>query len=269
MTQRSDQNEPTPETGRQAAYWCLRLKEPRRLSLEEGLQFLIWLARSRHHLHEFLFFRRLDERMAYLLRSRRDPSNVTNVTHVNFWQGSSLQPAETPARRRVSRWNVTVAAALAMLPVIFFLVRMTEETSDHAVTTAAHESKTRQLADGSKVSLESDSTLRIEFTDLRRDVHLSRGKAMFDVVMDMKRPFVVSTFLVDIAAVESKFSISIDTSVEVMVYEGMVAISRRGTKAGAPVVTVKKGERYRIPVEGFRAIVADGGAAVRAVQVAG
>lgn len=265
MPQKNDQNDSTADVSRHAAYWCLRLKDPRRFSLAEGLQFLAWLARARHHVDEFLFLRRLDDRMTRLLRAKRDQSNVT---HVNFWRGSSLYQPETPARRHVGGWNIAVMI-LVMLPAIFLLATLNEEPPGRTVTTTAHESKTRQLEDGSLVSLRSSSTLRVEFTDLRRDVHLSRGQATFDVVMDMKRPFVVSTAMVDIAAVESKFSVNIDSGVEVMVYEGIVAISGRGTKAGAPVVTVKKGERYRVSVEGFGVMVADVGAAVRAARVDG
>lgn len=263
MRHRRGNNNSTADVSLQAAYWCLRLKDARHMSFQEGLQFLRWVTRSSHHLEEFLFFRRLDARMTRLMRAKGDRSNVT---HVNFWRGSLLQPSAR--RRHIGAWNVA-ATVLVMLPVIFFLARMNGEAPDRTVTTASHESKTRQLEDGSKVSLDSNSTLRVEYTDLRRGVHFSQGKATFDVVMDLKRPFVVSTVFVDIAAVESKFSVEIDTSVEVMVHEGMVAISGRETKVGSPVVTVKKGQRYRVPLDGFRTVVADGGAAVKAVRVDG
>jgi transmembrane sensor len=115
------------------------------------------------------------------------------------------------------------------------------------------------------VSLDAGSTLRVGFTDARRDVHLLDGKAMFDVAMDPARPFVVNTFLVDVAAdKESKFAVRIDTSVEVSVYDGIVSVSGRGAKAGAPVISLKSGESYRVPMNLFREIVASGKAAQRA-----
>ena len=264
MTQKHKPNNSTAGAIRQAADWGLRLKHLRRLSLGDAVQFTAWLARSREHLHEFLLFRRLDGHLTRLLRAKWDQSNVT---HVDFWRGSSLYPP-MQGRRRIGVWSVA-ATAFAILCAIFISVRMSSQSSDRWVTTAPHEVKTQQLDDGSEVSLGADSTLRVQFTDVRRDVQLSQGNAMFDVMMDMKRPFVVSTSVVDIAAVESRFSVTIDTSVEVRVYEGMVAISGRGMKAGAAVVTVKKGETYRVPVAGSREMVADGGAAPKAQQVEG
>lgn len=250
-------NDGATDVSRQAAWWCLRLKDSQRLTLREGWQFLTWVMSSQRHLRECLLFWRLDDRVTHLMRAKRDQSNVT---HVDWRRVSSQQSSETQTRRRSGGWNIA-ATVLVMLSGAFFLSRFNEESSDRTVATATHESKTRHLEDGTLVSLEADSMLQVEFTDLRRFVHLAQGEAAFDVVMDMKRPFVVGTFLVDIAAVESRFSVSIDTTVEVVVYEGMVAISGRGTKTGAPVVTVKKGEIYRVPVERFRMAQADSGAA--------
>jgi transmembrane sensor len=264
MKRKNDRNESTAKISKQAAYWCFRLKGGP-MSMGEGLQFLAWLTRSRQHVHEFLLVHRLDAQVTRLMRTKHDQSNVT---HVNWWQGPPHNPPQTQGRRRSAIWRAA-ATILVAVSAIYFVDRMNEEAADRTVTTAVSESKTQKLEDGSQVSIKADSSVRVEFTDLRRDVFLSHGRAMFDVVMDMKRPFVVSTFLVDIATVESKFSVTIDTSVEVMVSEGMVAISGRGTKAGAPVVTVKKGETYRVPVDGFRPMVAGGGKAEGATRVAG
>jgi transmembrane sensor len=265
MTQRNDSIHSTANARWQAAYWCLRLKDRRRLSVSEGLRFLAWVGRSPMHLHELLFFRRLDD---WLTRSiRRGIPDPSNVTHVDFRRGASRVPPPRQVRHRIVSWGVAAAAA-ATLPVIFFLASTSGERADREVTTA-HEVKTQRLEDGSEVSLGADSTLRVQFTDRRRLVQLPHGQATFNVAMDRKRPFVVSTVLVDIAAVESTFAVSIDTSVEVMVYEGTVAITAREAKAGAAAVTVKKGERYRVPVEGLRTIVADGGTPTSAERVEG
>ena len=268
MVKKNDGNESTPEISRQAAVWWLLLKERRRLSMEEGWRFILWLMRSRRHLCEFILIGRLDVRLTRVVRSERDQSRAepdqSNVTHVNWWHGSSLKPAETRDRRHIAGWGVA-ASVLLLLPMVFLLPRMNDvETADGTIATAANEAKTRRLEDGSRVSLNADSTLRVEFTGKRRDVHLLQGKAIFDVERDTKRPFVVNTFLVDIAAVESKFAVKIDTSVEVAVYEGVVEVSGRSAKAGAPVITVKPGETYRVPIDRFRAIVANGSDSSRA-----
>jgi transmembrane sensor len=119
------------------------------------------------------------------------------------------------------------------------------------------------LEDGSLVSLGARSKLRTEFTEERRVVHLLEGEAMFHVEEDKERPFVVSTFLIDATAVSTKFSVAVNTTVEVEVHEGVVEISDRGAKPGSPVITLKSGQRYRVPVDS-RVVVADGSGGPRA-----
>src|SRR3954469_543569 len=47
------------------------------------------------------------------------------------------------------------------------------------------------LADGSSVVLNTNSRVNVDFTGNRRDIHLVRGEAYFEVVHDKTRPFTV------------------------------------------------------------------------------
>ncbi|WP_457585164.1 FecR family protein [Ensifer canadensis] len=47
------------------------------------------------------------------------------------------------------------------------------------------------LSDGSKVSLDADTAIAMDFADTRRAVRLLRGRALFDVAKDARRPFIV------------------------------------------------------------------------------
>lgn len=233
----------------QAALWYLQLKGQR--SVAQCWRFMRWLMHSPRHLCEFILICRQDQRLARVIQAAR---NQSNVTHVNWWQGSSLKPAATQGSRRIVGWRLA-AAMVATLPVIFFF-SMNVEVPDNTITTAVHEPATRRLDDGSQVSLDGASTLRVEFTDKRRHVHLLEGKAVFEVANDATRPFVVNTLIADITAAVAKFAVKIDTSVEVEVFEGRVEILPRGTTAGAQVITLRKGESYRVPMAGLRAVVA-------------
>lgn len=270
MAPNNGKTESMADISRQAAYWCVRLKDQRRLPVKEALQFLAWLARSSRHVNEFLWMRRFHDLLTRFMRVNGDQPNVT---HVNWWTGSSLSP-QKPQGRRMACWRVA-ALILVTVSATFFLTRITEErpgrtvTTVETVTTVANESTTRKLEDGSVISLDSHSTLRVEYTALRREVHLLQGKGMFQVVIDMKRPFMVNTELVDIAAIESKFAVTLDAGVEVEVYEGVVEISGRGAKAGTPAVRVRKGEKYRVAVNGVGVLVADRNVASKAMRVDG
>lgn len=156
----------------------------------------------------------------------------------------------------IAVWTIA-AKALLMLGIVLVLTRRGDEPSAGALAIAANESAVRRLEDGTIVSVDARTMLRVAFTDHRRDVHLLGGKALFDVAIDTNRPFIVNTFLVDVTAeVEAKFAVDIGSSVEVEVYKGAVDVSGRGTKTGSPVIRVKRGETFRIPVERLGSIFA-------------
>jgi ferric-dicitrate binding protein FerR (iron transport regulator) len=263
----------TAEISRQAAFLWLVWKDQRGLSLEQGLQFLLWLMRSRRHLYELLIICRQDARLTRLMRNQCDRSKGA---HASQWQGLSSRSSNTQRRHPGTAWHVA-AMVLLTLPMFLFLRGKNDESPSGMierpqarVVIAAKEQKKRRLPDGSFVSLDAGARLRVDFKDTHRDVHLLHGRAMFDVVLDESRPFIVRTFLVDIAADSaSKFMVKIDTSVEVAVHGGMVEVAGREAKAGAPIIRVKSGETYRVPMDRFRAIVAESKYGLRPAPIDG
>jgi transmembrane sensor len=106
------------------------------------------------------------------------------------------------------------------------------------------------LADGSRVTLNTDSDLRIVLTAAERKVELNRGEAFFEVATDPRRPFVVDVGNKRIVAVGTAFSVfhqGKDTRVNVT--EGTVRVedvsgSDELTRAGShstQVVLVRAG----------------------------
>lgn len=61
--------------------------------------------------------------------------------------------------------------------------------SDYETGTA--ELRELALADGSRVSLDADTAIAVDFIENRRSVQLLRGRAFFDVAKDARRPFIV------------------------------------------------------------------------------
>jgi ferric-dicitrate binding protein FerR (iron transport regulator) len=260
MAKNNDQQEPIAEISRQAAVVWLLLKDQPRLSLDDAWRILLWMMRSRRHVYELLAIRRLDARFTRLMRAK----STSKVVHVNWFQGSSVKPAQIPRRRCRTNWSIA-ATVMLMLSMLLFLAPRSDETPDEPIRAAAKELNTR-LEDGSQISLDALASMQVDFTAEQRGVHLFHGKSLFDVVEGRERPFVVHTFLIDIrSVVKSKFAVQIDTTVEVEVYEGVVEISERGAKAGSTVVTVEQGQKYRVPLDQFRAIVADGSDTSRVV----
>ena len=58
-------------------------------------------------------------------------------------------------------------------------------------TTAIGEERTVVLADGSEMVLNTATDLFVRYSHTGRDIHLTRGEALFTVVQDFARPFVV------------------------------------------------------------------------------
>lgn len=207
----------------------------------------------------------LARRAAEHARSER-PSmrGSSKVTWVDFkwWKGSSYQSAKSAETRR--RWQpigLVVTATAAMMVAAGYL----GERVFHVNANSAGRIywRTEKLEDGTGLVLGARSEVRVDFTPERRVVHHLGGEVMFDVAEDTARPFVVSTFLVDVTG-GTKFGVVVDTTVTVTAQEGIVRVSVRGAKPGSSGIIVKGGHSYRVPVDGFRSVVAaDGGGGAR------
>ena len=81
------------------------------------------------------------------------------------------------------------------------------------------------MPDGSKVTLNTDSQIRIALTDTERRVELGHGEAFFEVSKDPKRPFVVRAGDKRVVAVGTKFSVRREgDDIEIVVTEGKVRV---------------------------------------------
>jgi len=83
-----------------------------------------------------------------------------------------------------------------------------------------------ELADGSRVMLNTASELRVAFDGRRRRIELLRGQAWFEVARDPQRPFVVAAAGREVTALGTAFDVRIDRGqLEVMLVEGRVSVT--------------------------------------------
>lgn len=89
-------------------------------------------------------------------------------------------------------------------------------------------------ADGSVVTLNTDSQIRVALTKTERQIDLKHGEAYFEVAHDPARPFVVHAANERITAVGTKFSVRRENGdVQVIVIQGKVRLeSDEGAAAG-------------------------------------
>jgi ferric-dicitrate binding protein FerR (iron transport regulator) len=158
--------------------------------------------------------------------------------------------AEDKSRRRLVVGILAGMATVILPPSDLMVSDMSIDAPDGTIATVA--SETRQLKDGSLLKLQDRSILEFAFTDKRRDFHLLEGAVTVAAAKDPMRPLVVLARDVLTTALEdAKFSVTIDSGVIVQVLEGVVQVSRRGADVGAPVITLKKGERRRLGAAGM------------------
>lgn len=116
------------------------------------------------------------------------------------------------------------------------------------VMTAAAETATITLPDGTRVYLNGNSALDEDFTQNRRSVRLLRGEAYFEVAKDPARPFLVEAGAGQAEALGTAFNVNLAGSeAEVTVAESRVAVSG---DAGGETMVLQPGDRVAYDADG-------------------
>ncbi len=143
---------------------------------------------------------------------------------------------EAPEVRRTPiyvRWAaaavIVVAIGLA-LAVVYLQVRPVQ------YETAVSEQRDVLLADGSRVTLNTDTALRVRYTASSRRVELARGEAIFAVKHDVARPFEVVAGQTVTRALGTEFNVDRRSDrIRVSVIEGVVRVSAGGNHGAGKI----------------------------------
>lgn len=177
--------------------------------------------------------------------------------------------ASTPPKfgRRVSRPALAAAAAvmLSVAASVLFLARDWRTAPDGAralasqttaFSTAVGEHRSVALADGSVLTLNTDSQVEVALGGQTRDLRLLRGEAHFAVAHDASRPFRVSVDGRVVQAVGTAFDVRLHRgqAVEVIVTEGRVEVLQGET--GAITAHLDRGQALWISADGSTQVLA-------------
>jgi transmembrane sensor len=147
----------------------------------------------------------------------------------------STKRASAPVARgeaRHFRSRFTWAAAAVVLLIAAGVALFTLE-SPQEFKTALGEQRSVLLADGSRVTLNTDSTIEVTLQRTRREVRLIHGEALFEVAHDPARPFVVRADNAVLKDVGTLFNVDMRSNgTSVTVVEGAVAVDS-GTPDGS------------------------------------
>ncbi|MBV4459860.1 FecR domain-containing protein [Pseudomonas sp. COR58] len=185
---------------------------------------------------------------AWFTRNRRQPGPATRRAfewwlrepeHAKAYQAfealwadlEGLRPSQRPAavapRKPVSRWRPALATAAALLCAVLALPLGTSHAVHHQqIATQSRDMRTLELPDGSTLSVNANTQLRIEFDSQQRRLILERGQFYVDVAPDKERPLWVQAGDATVRVVGTGFDVRrSDAQLVVSVAHGQVAFA--------------------------------------------
>jgi transmembrane sensor len=202
------------EVRAQAAQWFARLKS---------------LPVSRETLEQFFAWRQVEAHGAAFDEVERfwskagavsDRPDIVAVTQ------------EALGRRPKRRWwqsgfggKFVPAVAIVILASLGALTYITQTSGDHYATRIGEQSVVT-LADGSRVSLDTDTQLVVRLGNDARRITLKHGQAYFAVAHNAARPFIVDADGTDVLATGTQFDVRrTGAAIDVTLVEGSVKVS--------------------------------------------
>lgn len=227
-----------PSAREAAAAWHDRLHREK-VNEETRSAFARWLIQSPENQR---LYEAVDEAWLRLQNASEDPG-ILALRH----ETALRLTRRTSGRLQPIRWAAAAVLVLGAAAVLMSLgphpafegslaSRLRGWIEDaHAAhyATAVGERLAVTLTDGSQVTLDTDSELKIGFTKAERGVRLIRGQAFFEVAKDHDHPFVVETQNRRFVAVGTAFDVRVDgEQVRVTMVEGTVRVERADGGSG-------------------------------------
>jgi transmembrane sensor len=207
-----------------AAVWVARLHGPSRTAAMER-EFRTWLSAADEHR---LAFERCTEVWQEVPRL-----TVAHAFGTGFNPGCGTW-----------RWAVAVLAGFLVAGAYLW-------PAGDSYTTDIGEYRQVVLADGSRVRLNTATTLRVTLDRARREVEVQTGEALFEVAKDPARPFVVLAGGHQVRALGTVFTVrrlpSAPDAFAVTLVEGQVEVSQVQPTAALPApVVLQPGQRLEL-----------------------
>ena len=188
-----------------------------------------------------------------------------------LWGDMDVLATYARARPRSQRAPAFALATLGALAIVcsglwLLLSAPGEPGAERLVATAVGGQREERLADGSRVHLNTDSLITVQFGAGERRVRLLRGEAAFDVAHDPERPFSVYAHNRIVTALGTRFTVRLGAQkVRVAVAAGKVALGRAspgserrpapGAQPARDVMFLVQGQRAELPLAGSAAPV--------------
>jgi transmembrane sensor len=206
-----------------AALWLAR--EDFELTPSEREELGAWLTQSSRHKVAYLQLKAAWDRTERMAALKSPPPRA-------------LMPKIWVPRSGSLRRLAVLAAATVVLFFGGSAYLSWRQQREQTYATIVGHMQTVQLADGSRMELNTNTHVRSDVTDKLRVVTLESGEAYFDVIHDASHPFTVYAGNWRITDLGTKFSVFLDgDDVRVLVREGRVRVdSLHGPAPSRPTV---------------------------------
>ncbi|HEY3851623.1 MAG TPA: FecR domain-containing protein [Steroidobacteraceae bacterium] len=228
------------EIDEEAAEWTWRL-DGDKVGPADREAFDSWLRQDARHRRAFDEFSKVWRALDGLGEAKR---------------GEKLATFTRPARHATvqvrRRWWLGAAAAV-LIGTLAGVLWMREGSDIQTFSTAVGQQRDVTLADGSVVSLNTNSIIETDLSRRLRQIHLRKGEAHFQVAHDRSRPFLVHAGDAVVRAVGTQFEVRLlaDQHVDIVVNEGRVEV--QATPGSGPEVGPASGPRPATTLRAVRA----------------
>jgi transmembrane sensor len=245
--------ESTTSVLEQASYWW-ELLHSDSASSSDHREFGEWVARSPERVEAYL-------QTARLVKAIKSPRLIWPSTAAEVLIREAKTSPETVLPFSTTRVSGSVGrgqvrhfrsrfawAAAAVLLIGVGLALFILQTPQEFRTTLG-EQRSVLLADGSRVTLNTASTIEVNLHNGRREVRLVQGEALFEVAHDAARPFVVRAGHALLKDVGTQFNVDMHSSdTTVTVVEGLVVVDSPGARGLAGAQMDHSGRSAVVPL---------------------
>jgi len=237
-----------PQLAAEAAVWVARLHGPSRSPRMEQ-ECLAWQARSAAHREAF-------ERCTDTWQA------VPGVTVASAFAAAAdadAQQASPGAAARPLRWAAVLGLAVVLAGVLTGGGLLLQQWRNQgSYSTGVGEQQMVLLDDGTRMSLNTGTQVRVDLQGKRRLVQVQGGEALFEVAKDAQRAFVVRAGGNEVEALGTTFGVRYTATgaapgapvLAVTLIEGQVAVRPAAAAAGgtgpAQPVLMHAGERVQL-----------------------
>lgn len=211
----------------QATEWLARRNNGEH-SAEEQRAFLVWLNACAAHREAYASAEALWEQMRAL-------------DTVADRQLSEARSFLVRKRRRPALRRFAIAASVLIVAGLAWKLDPLSYLEDETYRTARGQVKAVDLADGSRLELDTDSEAHVHYSRHGREIRLTRGRALFSVAHGDRRPFEVIAGDGRIRDIGTRFDVRhFASGVSVAVLDGEVEVLAR---ASSEPLSLRRGQQ--------------------------